>query len=87
VEHEDGNMELSRNSSWNVTNTPGRDSDCLWTPRGNGLVFISFRGGEDSDLYLQDLEGGEPLNLSRFPEKETVMGFFALPEALKHPQQ
>jgi Tol biopolymer transport system component len=71
-------LDLVRGRRWNATGTPGRESDCRWTGAGNGLLYIRFVG-EGSDVFLQNLWGGAPLNLTRYPGHESVVGYFRFP--------
>ncbi|MFO8175238.1 MAG: BTAD domain-containing putative transcriptional regulator [Longimicrobiales bacterium] len=76
-------MDMETGRSWNATGFPGRESDCRWTPRGNGLIYMGWREGGDPEIYLQDMEGEEPVNLTRYPGTETVMEAFPLPELMR----
>jgi hypothetical protein len=72
-------MDLARGRSWDATEAPGRESDCRWTGTGNGLLYIHFVEGEGSDVFLQSLRGASPVNLTRYPGHESVVGFFRMP--------
>ncbi|MGM0670141.1 MAG: TolB family protein, partial [Gemmatimonadota bacterium] len=76
-------MDMETGRSWNATGFPGRESDCRWTPRGNGLIYMGWREGGDPEIYLQDIKGKEPVNLTRYPGTETVMEAFPLPELMR----
>jgi DNA-binding SARP family transcriptional activator len=76
-------MELATGRSWNVTETPGRESDCRWAPLSDGLLYLGWGEEEHSEVYLQSLRGGEAVNLSRYPGGEAVVGYFRLPEQMR----
>lgn len=49
----------------NITRTPGaHERDAQWSPDGRSIVYISDKSGE-TELYLQDAEGGEPVQLTK----------------------
>jgi hypothetical protein len=72
-------MDLGVGRSWNATETPGRESDCRWTPVDHGLLFLRYLEAGGVELFLQTMTGGDPVNLSRYPGAESVVGFFQLP--------
>jgi hypothetical protein len=67
-------MELASRRSWNLTNAPGRDFDCRWTPDGTGVVYGSLRTG-DLELFLQPMDGGPAVNITDHPEDDHMAGF------------
>jgi len=40
-----------------ITDTPGYDAECSWSPDGTRLLFVSDRDG-DADIYVADADGG-----------------------------
>ena len=75
-------MDLAAGRTWNATQAPGRESDCRWTPVGAGLLFLRFDDPGGIDIYAQSTSGGDPVNLTRYPGSEAVVGIFPLPKAL-----
>lgn len=67
-------MDLSEGRPWNLTDSPSRDSGCAWTPDGDAVIYYSLRTG-NSDIFLQSLEGGPPLNISHFQGFDGFTGF------------
>jgi Tol biopolymer transport system component len=76
-------MELSTRRTWNLSNSPGFDVVCLWTPDGQGVVYLGRPDGQNIELFLAPLHGGDPMNLTNNPGEEGMLGWFRLPEALR----
>lgn len=49
-----------------LTDTPGYDAECAYTPDGKSIVFCSDRDG-DPDLYVMDADGGNVRQLTNEP--------------------
>ena len=49
-----------------LTNSPGYDAECAYSPDGKQLVFCSDRDG-DPDLYIMDADGGNVRQLTNSP--------------------
>jgi TolB protein len=75
--------DLAKGRIWNATRTPERESDCRWTPEGDGLLYLSFGADGGTEVYLRSLKGGAPVNLTRYPGEEAVIDYFSLPEGMR----
>jgi Tol biopolymer transport system component/DNA-binding SARP family transcriptional activator len=64
-------LDLTSGRRRTLVDTPGRDAGCAWSPDGRGITFVSIGDG-DEEIYLQSLEGGAPLNLTRHPASEEI---------------
>ncbi len=55
-----------------VTHQPGIERHPALAPDGQRLAYVvaSGRAGQDTDLYVQDVDGAEPLRLTDSPEDE-----------------
>ena len=53
-----------------VTSNPAYDSDPVWTPDGQSIVFSSWREGS-KDIYRVSAEGGTPKRITDYPGGET----------------
>ncbi|MCE9557154.1 MAG: biopolymer transporter Tol [Planctomycetes bacterium] len=49
-----------------LTNSPGYDAECAYSPDGKQIVFCSDRDG-DPDLYIMDADGGNVRQLTNTP--------------------
>jgi Tol biopolymer transport system component len=76
-------MELATGRQWNATDVPGRDSDCRWTPTGNGLLHLRFGEDDATELIFRSLTGEGEENISRYRGSEEVVGNFSLPEWMR----
>ncbi len=76
-------MDLLTGKQWNAIGTPGRESDCRWTPLGNGLLYLRFENATGSELYHSSMRGVRPVNISRYEGSEAVLGFLVLPEGMR----
>jgi TolB protein len=47
----------------NLTNHPGDDLRCDWSPKGNDILFSSNRAG-NSEIYVMNADGAEPVRLT-----------------------
>ena len=50
----------------NLTNHPGDDFRCDWSPKGNDIVFSSNRDG-NQEIYVMNADGTEPVRLTTRP--------------------
>ncbi len=50
----------------NLTNSPGYDAECAYSPDGSKIVFCSTRDG-DPDLYIMDADGSNVRQLTNAP--------------------
>ena len=50
----------------NLTNSPGYDAECAYSPDGKQIVFCSTRDG-DPDLYIMDADGSNVRQLTDAP--------------------
>lgn len=58
------NVPVERGVTKNITRSPGaHERDARWSPDGRHIAYISDATGE-TELYLQDSEGGEPIRLT-----------------------
>jgi Tol biopolymer transport system component len=73
-------MDLREGRSWDLTNRPGRESDCRWTPESDGVIYIRFAEEGISDLYRKGIHGGEAVNLTRYPGLESPVEVIRLPD-------
>ena len=59
------NIPVDKGVTKNITRTPGaHERDAQWSPDGKHIAYISDATGE-TELYLQDFEGGEPTQLTK----------------------
>ena len=59
------NIPVDKGVTKNITRTPGaHERDAQWSPDGKYIAYISDATGE-TELYLQDSEGGEPTQLTK----------------------
>ena len=59
------NIPVDKGVTKNITRTPGaHERDAQWSPDGKHIAYISDATGE-TELYLQDSEGGEPIQLTK----------------------
>ena len=59
------NIPVDKGVTKNITRTPGaHERDAQWSPDGKHIAYISDATGE-TELYLQDSEGGEPTQLTK----------------------
>lgn len=49
-----------------LTNTPGYDAECSFSPDGSRILFVSDRDG-DPDIYVMDADGGNVRQLTDAP--------------------
>ena len=76
----DGNAEIyvmdaDGGNQRNITNHPDRDASPSWSPDGKRIVFSSYRDGHfigefkdlTSEIYVMDVDGGNPQNLTNNP--------------------
>ncbi len=59
-----------------LTNTPGYDAECVYSPQGDKILFTSVRNG-DLDLYMMDSDGKNVEQLTNTPGYDGG-GFFSL---------
>ncbi|MBO5194429.1 MAG: PD40 domain-containing protein, partial [Bacteroidales bacterium] len=55
-----------------ITSNPAYDTDPLWTPDGQSIVFSSYRE-KSKDIYIISCEGGTPERLTTYPGNETPL--------------
>ncbi|MBQ3607694.1 MAG: PD40 domain-containing protein [Bacteroidales bacterium] len=55
-----------------ITTNPSYDSDPIWTPDGNSIVFSSYRE-KSKDIYVVPAEGGSPKRLTSHTGNETPL--------------
>lgn len=53
-----------------ITTNPAYDTDPLWTPDGQRIVFSSERESS-RDIYITSKEGGLPVRITNYPGRET----------------
>lgn len=59
------NVPVEKGVTKNITRSPGQhDREAQWSPDGKYIVYISDGTGE-TELYLQDATGGEPVQLTK----------------------
>lgn len=59
------NLPVEKGVTKNITRSPGQhDREAQWSPDGKYIVYISDGTGE-TELYLQDATGGEPVQLTK----------------------
>lgn len=59
------NVPVETGVTKNITRSPGQhDREAQWSPDGKYIVYISDGTGE-TELYLQDAAGGEPVQLTK----------------------
>ncbi len=71
-------MDLATHRTRNITPSPGRDCACLWTPAGDGILFISSRTGRPR-VFLTTPEGGPAQDLTHFDASAEPLGFMPRP--------
>lgn len=71
-------MDLESRQTWTVSDAPGRDSDCKWTPEGDGIVFLSARSGWPRVL-LNGVRGGVAVDLTRSNHPAEALGLMPRP--------
>jgi TolB protein len=54
----------------NLTNHPGDDFRCDWSPKGNDILFTSNRHG-NPELYVMNADGSDPVRLTESPGADT----------------
>lgn len=54
----------------NLTNHPGDDLRCDWSPKGNNIVFSSNRHG-NVELYVMNADGSDPVRLTNSAGADT----------------
>lgn len=58
-------LPVGKGVTKNITRSPGaHDREAQWSPDGKSIVYISDGTGE-TELYLQDATGGEPVPLTK----------------------
>lgn len=60
--------------AFQLTSNEAYDSNPVWTPDGERIVFLSNREGSD-DLYITSAEGGVPRRLTTHSGNETPLAF------------
>ena len=67
----------------NLSRHPANEDDGAWSPDGTKIVFTSTRDREhplfESDLYIMDADGGNPVRLTNTPEAEISPDWQPLP--------
>ncbi|HOD65495.1 MAG TPA: hypothetical protein PLR32_03065 [candidate division Zixibacteria bacterium] len=58
-----------------LTDTPGYDAECVYSPKGDKILFTSVRSG-DLELYMMDPDGGRVEQLTHAPGYDGG-GFFS----------
>ena len=59
------NLPVDKGVTKNITRSPGQhDREAQWSPDGKLIVYISDGTGE-TELYMQDATGGEPVQLTK----------------------
>lgn len=59
------NLPVDKGVTKNITRSPGQhDREAQWSPDGKQIAYISDGTGE-TELYLQDATGGEPVQLTK----------------------
>lgn len=59
------NLPVDKGVTKNITRSPGQhDREAQWSPDGKLIAYISDGTGE-TELYLQDATGGEPVQLTK----------------------
>ena len=59
------NLPADKGVTKNITRSPGQhDREAQWSPDGKQIAYISDGTGE-TELYLQDATGGEPIQLTK----------------------
>lgn len=71
-------MDLETRRTWNISDEPGRDSGCLWTPEGDGIVFVSTRKGGPR-IFLSGVHGGPAEDLTRYDQYAEPLGLMPRP--------
>jgi len=54
----------------NLTNHPGDDLRCDWSPKGNNIVFTSNRDG-NAEIYVMNADGSDPVRLTNSAGADT----------------
>ena len=55
-----------------ITSNPAYDTDPLWSPDGESIIFASYRN-KSKDIYRIPATGGAPVRLTSHPGNETPM--------------
>lgn len=50
-----------------ITHDPNLDDQPAWSPDGTRIAFRSYRTGRDGDIWVMDVDGGNPVNLTPDP--------------------
>jgi eukaryotic-like serine/threonine-protein kinase len=64
-------IDLRRKLGTRVTLDPRRDSDPVWSPRGDRFAWSRSRDGQQAEILVQRARGAEPVVLSRGEPDET----------------
>jgi len=72
----DGNVEIHAMNAdgsgmTNLTNTPARDLEPVWSPDGSKIAFRSYHGGA-WDIYVMNADGSEVRSLSNNPSVDKL---------------
>lgn len=59
-----------------LTSNPAYDTDPMWTPDGQSIVFASYRE-KSKDIYKVSAQGGTPVRLTTHPGNETPKAVLA----------
>jgi len=51
----------------NLTNSPGTDTDPVWSSDGRLIAFVSSRDG-NREIYVMGADGSDPINVSNSPQ-------------------
>ena len=65
-------VDVNGGRALQITTNQAYDSDPIWTPDGEKIVFSSYRAGS-KDIFITSAEGGVPKRLTDYPGNETPL--------------
>jgi hypothetical protein len=71
-------MDLRTRRRWNLSDAPGREGACRFTPDGLAVLYAEF-GAAGRDLLLKPVMGGDAIAVARYAGEDRFAGF--LPRA------